>query len=63
MLRIEVWEQMESTATASRGLDSDTWKEKVKHDQRSLVETAMFRIKRLFGKKEFKKSSHEKSME
>ena len=35
----------------SRLFGSDTWKEQVNYHQRSLVETAMFRIKRLFGER------------
>lgn len=35
----------------SRVFGPDTWKEKVEYRQRSLVEKAMFRIKRLFGER------------
>ena len=35
----------------SRLFGSDTWKEQVNYHQRSLVETAMFRIKKLFGER------------
>ena len=35
----------------SRVFGSDTWKEQVNYHQRFLVETAMFRIKRLFGER------------